>query len=76
MPARGGEEVHLRLLGDPVRPPHRRDQLGGAVQEWRGVGDTIAALVSVPAAIPHRQEHRTPDVEMTAISPPAALCRV
>jgi hypothetical protein len=44
------EEVQLRLLRNPMWTAHRRDQLGGIIRELRCVGDTVALLLSVPAA--------------------------
>jgi triosephosphate isomerase len=56
-PPKMGEEVNLRLFGDPVRLLHRRHQLTGAVGESPGVGDPMPSLVRVPAP-PHGWELR------------------
>jgi hypothetical protein len=47
------QEVHLGLLGDPIRAPHGSDQIRGAVCELRSVGDTVAQFVVIPTAIRH-----------------------
>jgi hypothetical protein len=47
------QEVHLGLLGNPIRALHGCDQIGSAVSELRSVGDTFAQFVVIPTAIRH-----------------------
>jgi hypothetical protein len=47
------QQVELGLLGDPVRLPHRVDELHRPGSEPRRVGDAFAALVPLPASTVH-----------------------